>query len=60
MTETMREIGIWYFNTGWIITTILSLPVGYLAGKLRRPWMLWAWCVFVFIVGGFMLYAKHA
>lgn len=60
MNETLKEIGIWYFNTGWLFGVILGIPVGVVAGRMRKLWILVVWWVLVFVIGGVLFYAKYA
>jgi hypothetical protein len=51
----LKSIAIWYFDWGWILTTIIGGVVG---ATCRLKTTLW-WCLAMFLIGGFLLLIKH-
>jgi hypothetical protein len=56
----LKEIGTWYFDYGWMITTIFALPLGGLVGYTKHHERnLFIPMVFLLILGLTMLAFKH-
>jgi hypothetical protein len=56
----LKELGTWYFDYGWIITTVAAFPLGGVIGltKNHRRNMLIAMAGLL-ALGLIMLYFKH-
>lgn len=54
----LNEIGRWYFDYGWIISTVISLPLGVFASKKGGNAILWV-LGWLFIIGTVMLIFKN-
>jgi hypothetical protein len=60
MNIPLKQIGEWYFDTGWIIMSFLSVPAAIFATRCRKPiWALLAWCAGTLVLGLLMLKLKY-
>ena len=58
--QEINEIGIAYFEWGWIITCAISAYFGWLSGKRRNPKILLATWIGAGVIGGIMILSKYA
>jgi len=55
----LKEFGVWCFETGWLITTVLAIPIGYFCGSKGIKYVLLS-VIIILGIGFFALYAKHS
>lgn len=56
---TLKDFGIWYFETGWIIACIVGFAAGWFGVKSGNGWILLSFVIAVAIVGGLAIYGVH-
>lgn len=54
----MKELGIWYFQTGWLIACVVGAFCGWLSYKRDKPAILWWSSAAILGVGLLMRWAK--
>lgn len=47
----MKAFVKWYLENGWVVTCAWGAFFGWLSLVKRKPWIVYAWIVFVAIVG---------
>lgn len=56
----MHTFGLWYFDTGWIIATVVGCLVGPVTTYTKRPGRnLALWCAGILVVGAVAIYGKY-
>ena len=55
----MRDFAIWYFETGWIINTIIGMIIGVYSGVTRKWKVLIVYCILSLLLGAVTFYLKN-
>ena len=56
----MKDFAVQWFQTGWILGSVLAFAVGVYAGNTSKRWLGWLNVAFWLVVGFVMLAAKHS
>jgi len=55
----MNAFGVWYFQCGWFVATIIAFFAGVYSSRKNSPALLAAFCVALLLVGLLAFYGKH-